>query len=172
MKLRTLTNLVATAALLGGEMAHAAEGFEHPSVLNGMRTYRRNLVYDNRSTLAGLDHSHIEEPEMIDVTNSISASGTASSRVEGSLDIRWENYGSAAAPKYRVLFLRYDSKFKGGAQQPKWFEGTGALETYLLELGFAPEDAKNWIKQVHAENRSVPITHVMMPERYVADYRN
>jgi hypothetical protein len=92
--------------------------------------------------------------------------------VEGSLDIRWENYGSMAVPKYRVLFLRYDNKFKGGAQQPKLFEGTSALETYLPELGFAPEDAKNWIKQIHAESSSVPITHVMMPERYVADYQN
>jgi hypothetical protein len=171
MKAKTLTNLVASAALLGGEMAHAVEGLTHPLALDGVRPYR-TLVYYNRSTLVGLDHSHIEEPEMLDLTNSIAASGTASVRVEGSLDIRWENYGSTATAKYRALFLRYDDKFKGGAQQPKWFEGADALEAYLLKLGFTVNDTQNWIKQVHAENRSVAITHVMMPERYVADYQN
>src|SRR5271169_396259 len=95
----------------------------------------------------------------------------AGQKVEGSLDIRWENYGSTAVPKYRVLFLRNDGKFKGGAQQPKWFEGTDALESYLLEIGFTAENAKNWIKQVHAQNASVPITHVMMPERFLPDYQ-
>jgi hypothetical protein len=92
--------------------------------------------------------------------------------IEGSLDIRWENYGSTAAPKYRVLFGRYDRKFKDGAQQTKRFQGTDNLEIYLLDLGFTAEDAQNWIKQVHAQNRSVPITHVTMPERYIADYQN
>jgi len=96
----------------------------------------------------------------------------AGQKVEGGLDIRWENYGGSAPPKYRVLFGRYDHKFKGGAQRPKWFHGTGALESYLLELGFTAEDAKNWIKKVHAEYKSVPITHVMMPERCATDYQN
>jgi len=153
-------------------MAHSAEKFEPlSSALNDVRP-RWYHLYDNRCRLVGLDHSHIEEPGMIDVTNSIAASGTVSGRVEGSLDIRWENYGSAVVPRYRVLFLRYDSKFKGGAQQPKWFESTDSLESYLVELGFEPQGAKSRIERVHAENRSVPITHVMMPERFVRDYQN
>jgi hypothetical protein len=68
------TTLVASAVLLGCEIGHASEGLEIPTARYA-RAYQA-LIYDNRS-LFGLDHSHTEGPEeVINVTSSLSASGS------------------------------------------------------------------------------------------------
>ena len=89
--------------------------------------------------------------------------------VEGSLDILWENYTTPkATPKYRLLFARYKN-FKSGAQQPKRLVGADALESYLVAINFTPDDAKNWVKQVHEKN-SVSIPNARRREQYLAAY--
>jgi hypothetical protein len=86
--------------------------------------------------------------------------------VEGSLDIFWENYTTRnATPKYRLLFARYEN-FKSGAQQSNRLVGADALESYLVEINFTPDNAKNWVKQVNEKN-SVSIPNVMMPEPFI-----
>ena len=82
--------------------------------------------------------------------------------VEGSLDILWENYAEPrATPKYVLLFARYKG-FRSGAQQPKRLVGADALQSYLNEVNFTPEEARNWVKQV-TDNRSVSIPNVFFP---------
>lgn len=89
--------------------------------------------------------------------------------VEGSLDILWENHTTPnATPKYRLMFWRYKN-FKSGAQKSKHLVGPDALESYLIEINFTPDDAKSSIKQVN-EKHSVSIPNVMMTEQYVAAY--
>jgi hypothetical protein len=89
--------------------------------------------------------------------------------IEGSLDIQWENYTTPnATPKYRLLFARYKN-FKSGAQPSKWLVSANALESYLIEVNFTPDDAKNWLKLLNEKN-SVSIPNVMMPEGYITAY--
>jgi hypothetical protein len=86
--------------------------------------------------------------------------------IEGSLDILWENYTTPnATPKYRLLFARYKN-FKSGAQPSKRLVSADALESYLIEISFTPDDAKNWVKRVNEKN-SVSIPNVKMPEGYL-----
>jgi hypothetical protein len=95
---------------------------------------------------------------------------TMNPTVEGSLDIHWMNCTSpTAAPRYNLFFLRY-ADFKGGAQQPNSILGAAALEGYLVELGFAVENARSWIKQIHTTGDTVSIPNVMMPRQHLADY--
>jgi hypothetical protein len=157
MRNRTAVTFVAGAALLGCEIVPA---LDRPS-------------FDDRFFLVTyLPHSHVEVPEMtINVMNTITASGQA---VEGSLDLRWENYTDlTAAPRIRTLFLRYDDKFKGGAQQAHWIVGWEALESYLLEIGCTSTDAKDWVGKVRERRgNSLSITNVKMPEQYLAAFKN
>ena len=89
--------------------------------------------------------------------------------VEGSLDILWENNAQpTATPRYMLIFARYQN-FKNGGQPSKRLVGDYALETYLTEIGFKEQDAKEWIQQVH-EKQSASIPNVMMPEAEMAVY--
>jgi hypothetical protein len=89
--------------------------------------------------------------------------------VEGSLDILWENYAEPrATPKYVLLFARYKG-FRSGAQQAKRLVGADALQSYLNEVNFTPEEARDWVKQV-TDNRSVSIPNVFLSQRFLADY--
>jgi len=89
--------------------------------------------------------------------------------VEGSLDILWENYTTPnATPKYRLLFARY-MNFESGAQRSKRLVSIDALESYLVEVGFTPDDAKNLVRQVNEKN-CVSIPNVMMPEGCLTAY--
>jgi hypothetical protein len=89
--------------------------------------------------------------------------------IEGSLNIFWVNQTElAATPKYQLHFVRY-SGFQSGAQPSKLIVGADGLESYLTELGFTPQNARQWIAQAH-ENRSVSIPNVMLPEQYLAPY--
>lgn len=90
------------------------------------------------------------------------------STIEGSLDILWENHQQAAAPRYRLIFARYKN-FRSGAQPSKKVVGDDALESYLVQIGFAASDAKLWIKQLQ-EKQSVSIPNVMMPEAEMSPY--
>jgi hypothetical protein len=157
MRNKTAVTLVASAALLGCEIA--------PALGRPIFDDRFFLVTDS-------PHSHVEIPEItITVMNTITASGQA---VEGSLDLRWENYTDlTGVPKFRALFLRYDDKFKGGAQQPHRIVGWETLESYLLEIGCTSADAKDWVGKVREKRgNSLSITNVRMPEKYLADYKN
>lgn len=90
-------------------------------------------------------------------------------KVEGSLDILWLNSGlPGALPRYDLIFARYEG-FKNGAQYPNKIAGPAALVDYLIELGFAAEDAENWVKQAH-QRFCVSIPNVMMPDEHLADY--
>ena len=89
--------------------------------------------------------------------------------IEGSLDIRWENYGEPrTTSKYALLFARYRN-FRNGAQKPKLIVGDDALEAYLIKIHFTPQNARERIKQVK-EKKSVSIKNTMMPTQFLADY--
>jgi hypothetical protein len=89
---------------------------------------------------------------------------------EGSLDIHWENSNEpTATPHYRLLFLRYTATPSGGALQPKRIVGDQALQAYLVEIHFTPEDAGQWIEQLK-EQTSVSIPNVRLASQFLADY--
>jgi hypothetical protein len=93
--------------------------------------------------------------------------------IECTLYIRWENGTQASAtPRYKLMFSRYKNPWegvhitsrgglynllvnyrsgdmwspKGGAQPSKLLVGSDGLESYLIDIGFRPDDAKDWIK--------------------------
>jgi hypothetical protein len=95
---------------------------------------------------------------------------TKNPTVEGSLDIYWMNCTSqTAAPQYNLFFLRY-ANFKGGVQQPNAIIGDAVLEVYLVKLGFAVQNARNWIEQIRKTGHTVSIPNVMMPQQHLADF--
>lgn len=88
--------------------------------------------------------------------------------IEGSLDIVWENNTQATAtPRYMLLFARYHD-FRNAARAHKSIVGTEFLEAYLVEIGFTPTNAKDWIKQLSEGSVSIP--NVMMPSDQMAEY--
>jgi hypothetical protein len=159
---RKVVTLVAGAALLGCETAGAVEALNN------------RLVFDTRFPLADFPHSHVELPEMtINVSNIVSASGQEQ-RVEGSLDILWETcVDPTATPIYKLRFLSY-TNFAHGGQPFLRIEGTGALKSHLVGLGYSPEVCEGWISSVHekgsASSRTHSIPSVMMPRQYLAAY--
>jgi hypothetical protein len=89
--------------------------------------------------------------------------------VEGSLDIRWENYEKPTLPpRYELFFARYKN-FKSGAQRSKTIMGDGELEAHLIEIHFTPQNAREWVKQVK-DQQLVSIPNTMMPVRFLPDY--
>jgi hypothetical protein len=117
--------------------------------------------------------------------------------IKGSLYIiRWEkNTQASATPRYMLMFSRHKTfsegvhitsredlysllvnyrswdmwSPKGGAQPSKLLVGSDVLESYLIDIGFRPDDAKDWIKQIH-EKGSVFIRNVVMPEEQMSAY--
>jgi hypothetical protein len=116
--------------------------------------------------------------------------------IEGTLYIRWEKDTEASAtPRYKLMFSGYKNPWegvyitsreglynllvnyrsgdmwfpKGGAQLSKLLVGSDRLESYLIDIGFRPDDAKDWIKQIH-EKGSVSIPNVTMPEEQMSAY--
>ncbi len=90
-------------------------------------------------------------------------------RVEGVLDILWENSGeTGAAARYCLLFFPLTRR-KGGPVAPMSVVGDDFLERYLVEWGFASVNAKGWIGKLKADT-SVSIPNVMMPANRVGPY--
>ncbi|SRR5712692_961550 len=90
-------------------------------------------------------------------------------RVEGVLDIFWENSSEIGATARFVLhFLRLD-RIKGGPVAPMTAVGDDSLERYLVEWGFKAENAKGWIEKLNAD-KSVSIPNVMLPADRVGPY--
>jgi hypothetical protein len=90
-------------------------------------------------------------------------------RVEGVLDIFWENSSEIGATARFVLhFLRLD-RIKGGPVAPMTAVGDDSLERYLVEWGFKAENAKGWIEKLKAD-KSVSIPNVMLPADSVGPY--
>jgi len=86
-------------------------------------------------------------------------------------DIRREtSTGLSTEPTYRLSFLRYDSKFVGGAQHPVAITGSAPLEAYLIKLRFDAEAAMHWIRKIDQNNGSVSITNVIMPVKLLRGY--
>jgi len=89
-------------------------------------------------------------------------------RVEGDLDVRWENSEDVdEAARYRLRFLRPGNKERFVA--PMTAVGNDCLERYLVEWGITPENAKGWIQKLRAD-KSVSIPDVMMPADRVGRY--
>lgn len=89
--------------------------------------------------------------------------------VEGSLGILWENRNeSRATPRYTLSFSRYRN-FRGGAQPTKHLVGMHALESYLVEINFTPEDAKHQIERV-TEGKFISIPSVFLSDKLLSDY--
>jgi hypothetical protein len=89
--------------------------------------------------------------------------------VEGTLDILWMNTADkTATPRYDLIFARY-AGFKNGAQQSNKIIGTYALKAYLIDLGFAVENAEFWAKQA-SQKFAVSIPNVMMPGDRLTDF--
>lgn len=96
-------------------------------------------------------------------------SSSVEESVEGSLDIRWENYGDfRSTARYLLLFLRYKN-FRSGAQQPKKIYGEAALLKYLGEIGFSASRTEELAAQLR-ESGSVSIPNVIMPAHHLQDY--
>lgn len=90
-------------------------------------------------------------------------------RVEGTLDIFWENNAEPrSTPKYRLLFVPYRN-FRNGAQPAKYLASTEALKSYLIQISFSREDADERVKQLN-EKKSVSIPNVFLTERFLAEY--
>jgi len=99
----------------------------------------------------------------------LTGGSSAEASVEGTLDIRWENYRDArSTARYRLLFLRYKN-FRGGAQQPKKIYGEETLVNYLGEIGFSSDSVNQLTGQLR-ESGSVSIPNIIMPEHYLSDY--
>ena len=105
-----------------------------------------------------------------DGTNRVAgAGGVNSQKVEGSLDIFWENYlEPTATPTFKIHFLKYLNSING-AQQSKTIVGAANLVVYFMELGFTPEDANHWVAQVN-EKKSVSIPNVMLASQHAIAY--
>jgi hypothetical protein len=90
-------------------------------------------------------------------------------RVEGVLDIFWENGAEiGATPRYVLHFIRLD-RVKGGPLAPMPVVGDDSLEQRLVEWGFRSEDARGWTEKLKAD-KSVSIPNVMLPADRVGPY--
>jgi hypothetical protein len=89
----------------------------------------------------------------------------------GTPDIIWQNnLEPNATPRFELIFLRYQN-FKPGAQRTNKIVGAEALESYLLELGFDPKNARNHVERLGNE-RSISIDSVAMPDEFSPAYAN
>lgn len=90
-------------------------------------------------------------------------------RVEGVLDIFWENSSEiGATARYVLHFVRLD-RVKGGPLAPMTVVGDDSLEQRLVEWGFRSEDARGWTQKLKAD-KSVSISNVMLPADRVGPY--
>jgi len=90
-------------------------------------------------------------------------------RVEGALDIFWENNTDVTATRrYRLRFLSLRRE-KGGPLAPLTLVGDESLERYLEELGFAPQNARGWLQKLRTD-KTVSIPNVMMPADRAGPY--
>lgn len=90
-------------------------------------------------------------------------------RVEGVLDIFWENSGEpSTTARYVMHFLNLHRR-RGGPVAPRTMVGEDSLERYLIELGFKSENARGWLEKLKAD-RSISIPNVMMPADRVGPY--
>lgn len=89
-------------------------------------------------------------------------------RVEGVLDIFWENSGDVGATtRYCLHFIRFDQGH--GAVAPMTIVGDASLEHYLIGWGFKLENARGWIQKLKID-KSVSVPNVMMPAEAVGPH--
>jgi hypothetical protein len=89
-------------------------------------------------------------------------------RVEGVLDIFWENNADSAATKrYCLHFIRLDHDH--GPVAPMTIVGDDCLERCLISWGFAAGNASGWVQKLRID-KSVSIPNVMMPSENVGPY--
>jgi len=89
--------------------------------------------------------------------------------IPGRLDIQWANHVQATAtPWYWLTFAR-DENYRDGTQPHYALRGEEGLESYLVQIGFKPQDAKDWTKRVR-ESQQVSIFNVMMPAEEMGRY--
>lgn len=90
-------------------------------------------------------------------------------RVEGDLDVRWENSRNVGeTARHRLRFLRRDRE-RGGPVVPMTVVGDDCLERYLVEWGCGSENARGWIQKLRA-HKSISIRDIRMPEDRVGRY--
>jgi predicted transcriptional regulator len=90
-------------------------------------------------------------------------------RVEGVLDIFWENNAEPeVVAVYRLRFLSFVRE-RGGPVAPMTVIGDDSLERYLADWGFSSENAKGWIHKLKRDT-SVSVPNVMMPSDRVGPY--
>ncbi len=90
-------------------------------------------------------------------------------RVEGDLDVRWENSGDVGeAARYCLRFLRRDRR-KGRPVVPMIVVGDDCLGRYLADWGCGPENARGWIQNLKA-HKSISIRDIGMAEDRVGRY--
>jgi hypothetical protein len=160
MSKKVLT-VIAGAALFGCEVANSYDRPEAPLSFIG------ESFDDRRIRMMDSPHIHMETQTMtIHVEDSIA---THVGSTEGSLDLFRENYlEPRAVPEYKIHFLKYVN-FRNGAQQAKRIVSSLGLVAYLIEIGFAPENAIDLAKQLN-EKRSVSIANVMLPASHLDAY--
>jgi hypothetical protein len=89
-------------------------------------------------------------------------------KVEGMLDVFWENSEEQGTPRYRICFLNIRRE-AGGPLAPITAVGDDSLQDHLLRWGFALENAKGWIAKLKTD-ASISIPNVMMPADQVGPY--
>jgi hypothetical protein len=90
-------------------------------------------------------------------------------RVEGVLDIFWENNSeSNVAATYRLRFLTL-ARRPGGPVAPLTVVGDDCLERYLVRWGFSAANADGWVQRLKKQF-SVSIPNVMLPADLVGPY--
>ena len=90
-------------------------------------------------------------------------------RVEGDLDVRWENsrdIGETA--RYRLRFLRHDRE-KRRPVVPMTVVGDDCLERCLVEWGCGSENTKGWIQKLKL-HKSISMREIRMPKDRVGRY--
>jgi hypothetical protein len=160
MRKKVLT-VIAGAALFGCEVANSYDRPEAQSSFIG------ESFDDRRIRMMHSPHIHMETHTMtVHVEDSIA---THVGSTEGSLDLFRENHlEPGAVPEYKIHFLKYVN-FRNGAQQAKRIVSALDLVAYVVEIGFAPENAMGVARQLD-EKRSVSIANVMLPASYLCAY--
>lgn len=106
-------------------------------------------------------------PRQTWVLEAIQAKLNKENRVEGTLEVVWENPPEDKRPSYRLLFFRADRE--GGPVAPLTVMLEEVLERRLAGWGLGKEHARAWIDKLKVE-KSVSVPKVMVPASEVGPY--
>src|ERR1700736_3187610 len=85
--------------------------------------------------------------------------------------LNWETHDNqAATPRFGVFFTAANFPRQVAMRRLEKV-GDDGLESYLVDIGVAPQDAARLVKRVHKEC-SLSIANFNMPDEYVAAYSN